>query len=192
MNLIRVQYDQIVDAWNSCARCPISEHAHTHVFGKGSLQPQVIFIGEGPGKTEDLDGMPFTGVSGQLLDKAIKMAGRSSDSPQDTYPVRVFFTNLVACRPCDRLGGGNRAPSETEIKNCSDRLRETVDLLKPKVVCLLGAVPRKALEDVFWLKGKKVICLPHPAWVLRQGGFSGACFQAYVERMKEVVRCALA
>lgn len=193
MNLKNTMWDKLQDEYRACLKCPIGEHALNHVMGKGHMQPDVVFIGEGPGRMEDIDGIPFVGQAGQLLAETIKRAGPSGKSgPKEPYPIRAFFTNLVACRPCDKVGGPNRAPSDKEISNCSDRLRQTIRILSPRIVVLLGRVPQKALKAArsssSWLGPYLVFELDHPAYVLRHGGTkAGLLFQKYVAKMKEVV-----
>ena len=133
----RSAYVQIIQEWDSCIQCSIGSWAYRHVFGKGSLHPTIMFIGEAPGKSEDVMGRPFTGVSGHLLHHAIGEAGG--------IKFRTFFTNLVCCRPTDSEGGNNRPPSQSEISNCKIRLYRTIFLLNPKIIVLLGRVPQQIL-----------------------------------------------
>jgi len=177
MNLKRSMWDSLRDQYKNCAACPIGRHAKLHVFGRGSIHPEVLFIGEGPGKLEDLKGLPFVGQAGNLLTRAIR----------DTNMFRhCFFTNMVACRPCDDVGGINRAPSEQEIHNCSDRLKQTVEIMSPKVVVLLGRVAQKSLAAAEYLKKYKVFWMHHPAFILRIGGVKSPIYLEFVNKLKEV------
>lgn len=180
MKLKQAWWEGLVEKWEGCKVCPIGERAKRHVFGKGSLFAQVAFIGEGPGRLEDMEGVPFIGAAGQLLNAALEDAGRQ--------PVACFYTNLVACRPCDETGAPNRAPSETEIRNCSDRLRDTVQVVSPKVVVLLGRVPQRALECAGWMNAYRVFHLEHPAFILRTGGKGSERYRAYVKKLRGILR----
>lgn len=179
MKLKQMLLDNLKDHWAGCTACPISEHAKQKVFGRGSLNAQVVFVGEGPGKLEDIEGVPFVGQAGRLLEAAIA---------ETKIDARLFFTNLIACRPCDKLGGPNRAPSEIEIQNCSDRLSKTLFCVAPRVVVLLGKVPREAVAKADFLQGYRVFCLEHPAFILRCGGKKAPNYPNYVKKLKEALR----
>lgn len=181
MKLKNLLYDNVVQQYAQCTACPIGESAHKHVFGRGSLSAQAVLVGEAPGKLEDIEGVPFVGMAGRLLETALHEA---------KVEARLFFTNLVSCRPCDKLGGPNRAPTEQEIKNCSERLRQTLMCISPKVVILLGKVPREAISKEAYLQKYRVFCLEHPAFILRLGGRKAPNYQNYVNKLKEALRVA--
>jgi len=110
-----------------CQRCRLHESKTHYVPGEGSSRPDILFIGEGPGQTEDQFGRPFIGNAGQLLDKIIqKMGYRRED---------VFIGNVVKCRPPN-----NREPLADEVEACLPFLRRQIGLLKPKVIVCLGKV----------------------------------------------------
>jgi uracil-DNA glycosylase family 4 len=118
-----------------CARCRLSETRTQVVPGSGDRRAALAFIGEAPGKDEDLKGAPFVGRAGRILDDALAHAGVSRDM--------VFVTNLVKCRP-----PGNRRPREDETSACKRQLDAELRAVRPKVVCLLGqTVARRVLED---------------------------------------------
>lgn len=179
------QWERLNEVWSKCRACNIGFRARKHVLGKGFLSPDVVFIGEGPGKTEDIEGAPFVGRAGQLLDKAIQQA-RFFQEPEVVRPT-VFFTNLVACRPCNVLGGPNREPLEREIINCRPRLLETLYILNPQCIVAVGGLARDwilphARKDI-----KKYHIL-HPAYILRQGGESSPVWKHYVKSIQEVFK----
>jgi uracil-DNA glycosylase family 4 len=110
-----------------CRQCRLHESKTHYVPGEGSNQPDIIFVGEGPGQTEDQFGRPFIGNAGQLLDKIIqKMGYRRED---------VFIGNVVKCRPPN-----NREPLKDEVEACLPYLRRQIELLNPKVIVCLGKV----------------------------------------------------
>lgn len=181
MTVENKSFSRLTDRWRICQNCRIGRWAFKHVFGRGSLPADIVFVGEGPGVSEDVIGSPFVGESGQLLDLAIartKLEGR------------YFITNLVACRPCDKEGGPNRAPTDREVENCSDRLQETIRIVNPKVVICLGKVPEKHLAEVKWLKRYRTYFMYHPAYILRQGGAKSPLFRQFVNQLRRAFRNA--
>lgn len=182
-----VLWRELTDRYESCVLCPIGTLAHTHVFGRGHLSPEILFIGEGPGKLEDIKGLPFVGLAGQLLVSAIREAGGQPINTMGPLPVKCFFTNLVCCRPCDNAGTANRPPSEKEILNCKERLQQTVQLLVPKMIVLLGTISKKALANAEYLKPYKLRFMVHPAYVCRRGGINSPSYIEYVNEMKGII-----
>ena len=109
----------------ACTRCRLSKGRTQVVPGKGRCASPIVFIGEAPGREEDLRGEPFVGRGGRLLDKVLDELGVDRS--------RVFISNLVKCRP-----PGNRRPRRDEIETCSRFLESELRAVKPKVVCALG------------------------------------------------------
>ena len=117
-----------------CQRCLVLAEGRTQVvFGSGSVDAQLMFVGEAPGATEDREGLPFIGASGKLLDQLLATIAMSRDD--------VYITNALKCRPPD-----NRDPRKEEIANCSEYLRRQVDLVEPTVVVTLGNFATKLLR----------------------------------------------
>lgn len=148
-----------------CRKCRLSETRTNVVFGEGDEEADIMFIGEGPGYYEDVQGRPFVGKAGQLLDKMIEAINfKRSD---------VYIANVVKCRPPE-----NRNPLEDECNACLDYLRWQVKLIHPKVIVCLGAVAAKNLIDsnlsiskqrgIFVKKGN-IYFMPtfHPSYLLR-------------------------
>lgn len=149
-----------------CTKCPLHETKLNYVPGEGSPNPDIMFIGEGPGETEDRFGKPFIGKAGQLLDKMIAKMGYSRQT--------VFIGNIVKCRPPK-----NRDPKKDEVAACKPYLEKQIQLLKPKVIVCLGKVAMNNLLDASYSimkeRGKQfqfmdipVIPTYHPAYILRQ------------------------
>jgi len=149
--------------WSDCHECKLGTTATCHVLGRGEFPCEVIFIGEGPGQSEDATGYPFVGKAGKLLDHWIGNA-------RYTNPFSYAVTNLVACRPTDEEGR-NRPPSADEIYHCQPRLSHFIEMCCADGVVLLGRV---AQVQVPWLQKNfselRLLYLPHPAYVLRLGG----------------------
>lgn len=148
-----------------CRKCRLSETRTNVVFGEGNEEADIMFVGEGPGYYEDVQGRPFVGKAGQLLDKMIEaMNYKRSD---------VYIANIVKCRPPE-----NRNPMEDECNACLDYLRWQVKLVNPKIIVCLGAVASKNLIDpnlsiskqrgIFVKKGN-IYFMPtfHPSYLLR-------------------------
>ncbi len=151
-----------------CTKCHLHKTKQNYVPGEGSLNPDIMFVGEGPGETEDKFGKPFIGKAGQLLDKLIVKMGYSRES--------VFIGNIVKCRPPN-----NRDPEPGEVAACKPYLIRQIQILKPKVIVCLGRVAMNNLLGAsysimrergkqFEFMGIPVIPTYHPAFLLRQKG----------------------
>ena len=108
-----------------CTKCELSKTRTNSVPGKGNFHSDVIFVGEAPGKNEDLKGEPFVGVAGKKLSLALENVGISRED--------VYITNTVKCRPPK-----NRVPSKIEKETCQDYIKNEIDIIKPKIICVLG------------------------------------------------------
>ena len=117
-----------------CRACGLCEGRTNLVFGIGNEQAELMFIGEGPGEQEDLQGVPFVGPAGKLLDNMLEMI--------DLDRSQVYIANIVKCRP-----PRNRDPLETEQEACIDFLRNQVALIRPKIIVCLGRIAAKKLID---------------------------------------------
>ena len=115
-----------------CSACPLAPTRKNVVFGCGSQQTELMFIGEGPGADEDEQGVPFVGKAGELLTKMIRAMKYDRSE--------VYIANIVKCRP-----PGNRNPSDEEAAICLPILKRQIELVNPKAIVLLGAVPLKYL-----------------------------------------------
>lgn len=121
-------------ACQNCTRCGLCETRHNVVFGVGPKTADVMFIGEGPGEQEDLQGEPFVGPAGKLLDDMMAII--------DLDRQNAYIGNIVKCRPPH-----NRDPLETEQDACIDYLRNQVALIQPKIIVCLGRIAAKRLID---------------------------------------------
>ena len=148
-----------------CRRCPLSKGRKNLVFGAGDPAAQVVFVGEAPGRDEDLRGEPFVGRAGELLTKIITAMGLSRD--------KVYICNVIKCRP-----PGNRDPQPLEIEKCRPFLERQLEILGPRVICALGSFAARTLlgtEErisllrgrVWDYKGTPLIPTYHPSYLLR-------------------------
>lgn len=108
-----------------CTKCELCKTRTNSVPGKGNFNSEVIFVGEAPGRNEDLHGEPFVGVAGKKLSLSLENAGISRDE--------VYITNTVKCRPPN-----NRVPSVKEKETCNEYLQKEIEIIKPKIICVLG------------------------------------------------------
>ncbi len=117
----------------SCAKCGLCATRTNVVFGVGNENADIMFVGEGPGENEDLQGEPFVGKAGQLLDKYLEVIGLSRRE-------NIYIANIVKCRP-----PGNRDPETIEQDACMDWLRCQTRLIKPKIIVCLGRIAAQKL-----------------------------------------------
>jgi len=110
-----------------CTRCPLHESRNKLVYGAGNPDAQLMFVGEGPGRAEDAQGLPFVGPAGKLLDEMLTSIGLARAD--------VYIANVVKCRP-----PGNRDPLPLEVETCIPFLQGQIKLIKPKVICELGRI----------------------------------------------------
>jgi uracil-DNA glycosylase family 4 len=149
-----------------CSACPLHSSRKNTVPGEGNpVRPDIMFVGEGPGADEDMQGRPFVGAAGQLLDRMIAGMGYKREE--------VFIANIVKCRP-----PGNRVPLPEEMNACVPYLKAQIALLKPKIIVALGKTAVQGLlqQDVAitkfrgtWCKYEGIDLMPtyHPAFLLR-------------------------
>lgn len=158
-------WEELEEKCNNCYRCQLGKTRTNLVFGVGNRQSDILFVGEGPGYYEDMQGEPFVGAAGQLLDKML--ASISLDRNQ------VYIANIVKCRPPQ-----NRDPLPEEQAACLDYLRIQFLLIKPKIIVCLGRIAAQAIiESNFritksrgiWYnkKGIHIIATYHPSALLR-------------------------
>ncbi len=148
-----------------CKRCKLHRTRRTIVFGEGNPKATLMFIGEGPGYDEDVQGRPFVGKAGQLLTKIIESIKLRREE--------VYIANIVKCRPPQ-----NRNPEHDEIQSCNPFLTKQIRVIQPKIICALGTFAAQTLlktdtkisdlrGKIFDLEGTKVIPTYHPAFLLR-------------------------
>ena len=157
--------DSLRQALAGCQRCALAKGRHSIVFGVGNPQAELMFIGEGPGRDEDLQGEPFVGPAGMLLDRMIVAMGRRRSD--------VYIANIVKCRPPQ-----NRDPEPSEVTACAPFLARQIALVAPKVIVALGRYAAQTLlqdkTPISRLRGqvrryRGILTMPtfHPAYLLR-------------------------
>lgn len=163
---------------NTCQKCQLGNSRTNFVFGVGDKNADLLLIGEAPGEKEDLEGIPFVGRAGKLLDKILSAISLSRDKG-------VYICNVLKCRPPD-----NRDPLPSEIEQCEPYLKEQINLIKPKLIVALGRVAAKtllkndlALKDMRSIKhdyyGTPLIATYHPAALLRNQNLKPAAWEDF-------------
>ena len=154
-----------------CTRCKLHQRRTNIVFGSGNPQAELVFVGEGPGHDEDMQGLPFVGRAGQLLTQMIHAMGTTRE--------QVYIANVVKCRPPE-----NRTPEKDEIATCMPFLLRQLTEIHPKVIVCLGSVAAQALLNTnksishfrgqwFDFRGSKLMATYHPAYLLRNPAAKG-------------------
>ena len=169
-----------------CTNCPLGGTRTKFVYGAGSPEAKIMFIGEAPGRDEDLQGEPFVGRAGKLLDKILEAMGLMRE--------QVFIANILKCRP-----PGNRDPQPDEMRQCMPYLKEQIKLIKPTVICALGRIAAHGLLDTTtplgklrgqWhsFEGTPLIVTYHPAALLRFQQYKRPTWEDMQELLKEYER----
>ncbi len=168
-----------------CKKCDLYKHRKQAVLGEGNPNAKLMFVGEAPGADEDRLGRPFVGRAGQLLTKLIEATGHKREE--------FYITNVNKCRP-----PGNRTPTPWEQEACFPFLERQIEIINPKILCLLGAAAARAFlkrpvsitkergEVLNW-NGKKLILTLHPAYILRNPSAEELLF----EDIKKAIDLAL-
>ncbi len=165
------------DAIKDCQRCPLGKTRTRFVFGAGNPKARLVFIGEAPGRDEDLQGEPFVGRAGQLLNKILRAMNMDRED--------VYICNILKCRPPN-----NRDPQADEVEQCEPYLLRQLDIIKPKIIVCLGRIAAQNLMktslDLKHLRGKlhdykgiQMIVTYHPAALLRNPNLKRAAWEDF-------------
>lgn len=161
-DLMRIVEERI----RECQMCPLGLIKKNAVPGEGNLYSPIMFVGEGPGEEEDIQGRPFVGKAGQLLTKILESVNIKRES--------VYITNIVKCRPPN-----NRVPTNLEIQSCSDYLLSQIQIINPRMIVPLGSTAVNFFlgkdEQITKVRGKEsiwrdsIVIFPmfHPSYLLR-------------------------
>ena len=158
-------WEELENECRNCTKCKLCNNRNNVVIGIGNKNAKIMFIGEGPGADEDMQGIPFVGKAGKLMNMAFEAIGLKRED--------VYIANVVKCRP-----PSNRNPEDDEAEICLNYLRNQVILVKPKIIVLLGSIALKNIlgkEYVIttsrgkWIEKKGILYMPtwHPAALLR-------------------------
>ncbi|MBQ6992676.1 MAG: uracil-DNA glycosylase [Clostridia bacterium] len=158
-------WEKLEEACKNCTKCKLCKARKNVVIGTGNRNAKIMFIGEGPGADEDIQGIPFVGKAGKLMDQAFQGTGIKREE--------VYIANIVKCRPPN-----NRNPEDEEADSCREFLNTQIKLINPEIIVLLGSV---ALKNILgkeygitasrgnWFEKEGIKYLPtfHPAALLR-------------------------
>jgi uracil-DNA glycosylase family 4 len=178
-SLVRIREDI-----GDCKRCKLHKTRNKIVFGVGNPKAELMFVGEGPGRDEDMQGEPFVGRAGKLLTQMIEAMGLKRED--------VYIANVVKCRPPE-----NRLPEKDEITTCSPFLVRQIEVIKPKVICSLGSCSAQTLLQTTqgiskfrgeWqeFRGTKLMATYHPAYLLRNPAAKGEVWKDLQKIMAEL------
>lgn len=179
------EYDTLghfCDAIKNCQRCPLGGTRTNFVFGTGNPEAKLVFVGEAPGRDEDLQGEPFVGRAGQLLNKILRAINLERKD--------VYICNILKCRPPN-----NRDPGEDEVEQCEPYLLRQLEIINPKIIVCLGRIAvqnlLKTTLDLKSLRGKildykgiQMIVTYHPAALLRNSNLKRAAWDDFQKVQK--------
>ena len=180
MNTEITAFDKLREECMLCQKCELAKTRTNVVFGVGNPKATVLFIGEGPGENEDLQGEPFVGRGGQLLDKML-------DAVDLSRKENIYITNIVKCRPPK-----NRDPQPEEQESCINWLRAQTKLIAPKIIVCLGRISaqklikqdfRVTVEHGMWFEKGGILFMGtfHPAALLRNPNNKPAAMEDFLK-----------
>lgn len=172
-------WEKLKNDCSNCRRCSLADSRHNLVFGVGNVNAEVMFIGEGPGEQEDLQGEPFVGPAGKLLDTMLEII--------DLDRSKVYIANMIKCRP-----PRNRDPLVVEEEACAEWLRRQIALIRPKIIVCLGRIAAMGIiredfkitrEHGQWFERGdiKYIATYHPSALLRDPSKRPDAFEDLIE-----------
>lgn len=167
-----------------CRRCHLSETRKNAVPGEGPITAQVMFVGEAPGRMEDLEGRPFVGRAGRLLDQLLVEAGLERE--------RIFIGNVVKCRPISPEGR-DRRPTPEEISTCSPYLDRQIELIKPRILCPMGGTATSYLLEKYGFTPQGISKIHGKLYKVKEGilyilPLYHPAAALYLNRLKDVLR----
>ena len=178
----------LFDSYKDCTKCDLHKSRTQVVFGDGNPYSPVVFVGEAPGEEEDRQGKPFVGRAGRYLNEQLEKIGLPRKE--------VYITNVNKCRP-----PGNRKPNYIEMQACLPYLKKEIEIIKPKIICCLGATAAEGILgkkiQITKMRGQffiypynskiKVFLTYHPAFILRNIKAEPE-FLSDLKKLKEIIR----
>lgn len=186
-NLVKnMLIEQLSNEIKNCKKCPLCLKRKNVVIGDGSINSKILFIGEGPGEIEDIEGIPFVGPAGQLLTKMLYAIRLTREE--------VYIANIIKCRP-----PGNRDPNETEKEACIDYLKRQIEIIKPEILVCLGRISAQVIIDKdfkvtrqrgqwFYRDNMRIMGTYHPSALLRDPSKKVHAWEDFKNIKKEYLR----
>lgn len=171
----------------TCQRCNLHKYRKYIVIGKGEVPADILFMGEAPGRSENVCGLPFEGITGTFLHKrmlrqATRLAKRNLGKRIFKIP-SFYITNTIMCRPCDSLQGGNRKPKPHEVLACKPNLLKVIQQVDPKIVVFVGKESLKYYKDEF----VEYAHIQHPSFLVRTGGQGSSHYNQNIIILADVI-----
>ena len=177
IKILHGDLDSFEESICKCQKCPLSQTRQNFVFGGGNPQADIVFVGEAPGKQEDLQGVPFVGRAGKLLDKMLAAIGLTRED--------VYICNVLKCRPPN-----NRDPLPYEVEKCEPHLISQLNHINPKLIVALGRISactimrtKESLKNlrnqIFKYEGIDLLVTYHPAALLRNPNFKKPAWEDF-------------
>ncbi|MCS6955940.1 MAG: uracil-DNA glycosylase [Candidatus Calescibacterium sp.] len=168
-----------------CNKCRLHQFRKNAVPGNGIYNTRIMLIGEAPGRNEDIEGLPFVGQAGKLLEQMLNNIGISRND--------IFITNVVKCRPPE-----NRDPLDDEIQTCKPYLFRQIELVNPKLIILVGKYSISTILSInikishvkgrtFVKDGRYIFCTYHPAFILRNYSSYIEEYTYHFEKIKKII-----
>ena len=176
-NILHDSLDSFKESICNCQECPLGQTRNNFVFGVGNPQADIVFVGEAPGEKEDLQGIPFVGRAGKLLDKMLAAIELKRDD--------VYICNVLKCRPPN-----NRNPLPSEVEKCEPYLINQLNHINPKLIVALGRISactimktKESLKNlrnqIFTYEGIDLLVTYHPAALLRNPNFKKPAWEDF-------------
>lgn len=197
------RFDLYVQNWQNCTRCDYSKRRRRVVLGKGILPCDILVVGEAPGDSEDVAGVPMVAQAGRLMDRMLVKAGvvtpntqgfiwGEGNTPAATWRYTVSVTNLLGCIPRDETRTKEPTPDHDCVMTCKPRLEEWIEFANPRLIVTAGK-PCEEWFDQMWRDGIKttvpIVHVMHPAGILRKSFVErGEVFKREVVRIKLAIR----
>lgn len=180
INLNSLKLEELRKEVKSCNACELCKTRTNTVFGMGTINTDLLFVGEAPGRTEDEQGLPFVGRSGQLLDKMLAAVDLFRDK-------NIFITNIIKCRPPN-----NADPTPDQQKACRKFLDKQIELIDPKLIVCVGRIAAMSLispsfrvtkdhGQFFQINNRYIVGTFHPAALLRDPGKKEEAFKDFLK-----------
>jgi len=172
-----IKMDSTLQCIKSCQMCSLQYTRYHVVLGRGSLPCKILFLGEGPGKSEDLLGQAFIGESGKLLDRMCFESGLTF--------YKLYYTNIVLCYPTGKKGGKNREPEVSEVSACMENVLYIVGQANPEIIVFVGDIAKHYYNKVF----PEAIHIQHPSFLLQTGGIQSPYYLKNIRILEGVNKC---